>query len=220
MTAAGAMSYADLKKTVLQLAHMTDLGLAEIFIGDAYEIIWSADEWTFRREIVNVNVVANTQAVSGLPSDLGLVNGVWRGHVGDGQRLIYQPPDVFVNRWSNNNVAIVQPGPPFEYTVIDDDVLVGPAANETASDYSLMHFKRFTPLVEDVDVPALPLGTHMAIAYAAAATGLVSENDFFFQFCDGRYQARLEAMRREYTVTTREEPGHWPSAAESWPTYD
>lgn len=219
MAAPGQMSYADLQQMTLQLGHITDLGLAKMFVNDAYEQVWTAQKWTFRRALVNVTVAIGTQEIANVPADLGRVNGLWRGAVGAGQRLTYIYPDVFVNRWSNNNTAIVQSGPPYEYTVVDDEILVGPASNEAATDYTLMHEKRFTPLEADTDVPALPLGTHMIIAYGSAKTALISENDFFFQFCDGQYQARLAAMTAEYTVTTDDEPQHWPSEGESWPTY-
>lgn len=214
--AAGLMTLEDMTTSVIKLGHLgTDqTGEAQLYINDAYEMVWTAADWQFRKVPVPVTVASGSQVVTNLPSDLGLINGFWRGALGTGDRLGFVLPDVFIDRWSDNNTAIVQAGPPYEYTVIGSQVLVGPASNEAATDYTLLHERRFTPLGAG-QTPALPIGTHMVVVYAAAATALVSENDFFFQFCDGRYQARMAAMQREYLVTTRDEPQHWPSAYES-----
>lgn len=175
-------------------------GDVKTWLNATYWRAWTLEEWTFRYATTNVSVTTGSKTVTGLPSDLQNVRSLQRG---DGESLTSL--DVPDYQRLYNDPRATWSGLPTDYTVLDGVVLVGPASSETASDYLLVYEKEYTALVNDGDVPALPLGSHEdVLVFGAIARGLKTENDFTWQFFQQTADDGIDVLRRGYLRDRRD----------------
>lgn len=176
-------------------------GDIKTWINDAYWACWTQEEWTFKYATDTVSVTNGSTAVTGVATDVVSVRAFSRGDgetldsvtQADYQRLYYNPRSPWTGR-------------PDVYTVINGSVFVGPASNETASDYQITYEKEYQALVNDGDVPMIPAGAHEGIlVFGALSTGLQTENDFTWSFFQQKYDRSMDTLRRGYLVDRRDQ---------------
>jgi len=170
------------------------------WLNAAYWVIWIAEEWEFRYASKTVSVTAGSTLVTGLPTDFGNVRRFLRGDTG---RIKYLDQVEYQDRFYSPRAPVT--GPPSHYTVTNGVVTVGPASNETASDYLIVYEKEFTPLVNDDDQHALPPGSDFILVFAAAVIGLQIQNDFTWQFLEQSQSSWVASMRRNYLSNARDD---------------
>lgn len=168
-----------------------------------YAELWGVEDWTFRRAQGTVTVTAGNSTAAA-PSDFGDVLGFWRD---DGEVLRYMfPRDYFDSHLASPSAS----GSPCRYTLINGAVLLDPTPSANAS-YTVYYDRKLTPLVNDNDVPLIPVEHHYILVHGATATGSVQMNDFTYQFAEQQWQNQLDAMRRNYLEDAPDEPLQWGS---------
>lgn len=165
--------------------------------------LWSLDDWTFRQATAAPTVTAGSRTVGSVPSDFSASLGFWRA---DGQPLNYLKPRQFFNRYQGDSTS----AQPVDFTIIDGAFTVGPTSSETAT-YQLLYERSWTDLADDNDVPAIPEQFHYLLVHGATVIGLVSEQDFTFQFHMGQWQQGIQTMQFEYADDQRGQPGQFGS---------
>ena len=113
--------------------------------------LWDAESWVFVRGRTLLSTVAGTQSVTP-PSDLAAVRAFRRS---DGTRLEWLDPDDFDDLYFGTNSA---QGLPIHWTIVDDDLLVGPTPTAADSGYGMLYDKSVALLTDDNAVPAHPRG--------------------------------------------------------------
>lgn len=174
-------------------------GDVKTWINARYWQLWNEEEWTFRYATATVSVTAGSKTVTGLPSDFLIARSLQRG---DGDSLVSLPATEFERVYYNARTT--ETGLPEAYTVIGGTIFVGPAANETASDYQLVYQREYTALSADGDTPAIPVGAHEMLVFGASAMGLQLQNDYTWQFQEQLYQDQLATLRKGYLSDRRD----------------
>lgn len=177
------------------------------WINDRYAELWGLEDWTFRKGKVTVSVTAGSNVLD-TPDDFGIVldNGLVTA---DGEPLTYVTVDEYMRRHLGGSS-----GTPVCYTVVNRQILLDPTPGTTSSAWELYYDKALTLLVNNGDIPALPVEHHYMLVHGAEATGQVRMQDFTYQFSEQRWQNQLAAMRRNYLADQRGAPDQW--AAMSW----
>jgi hypothetical protein len=214
-----SMTLADLRLEVTGLRFNDDGDSARVvrWINQGYAELWAADNWTFRRARKYPTTAAGSQTLSGTPSHGFIVRGLWDEN---GSRIEWMDPEEFLDLYAADgspatSAGDVSSGTPDSYTVIDEDILVGPVP-ATAQTWTMLYEKRITQLSADDDVPLLPSTFHYLLVPAAIVWGSGLKSDFTYQFQAERLQQGMEAMRAEYTQDQRGEPSQWGAAAGAW----
>lgn len=209
-----SMTYSDICSEVQSLRFgSAESASIKHWVNDRYAALWNADEWIFKYAKANVTATTGSTLISNLPSDFGIVLGLWRA---DGMPLVWMPPKQFEDLYQG---ATDSAAPAF-YTVINQVIYVGPTSNETSTSYLLLYEKRLTLLSADADVPAIPSEHHYLLVVGALALGLALHNDFTYQFMDGKWQQGIEEMRREWLADNRGDVSQWGrDSLEALPTF-
>lgn len=137
-----------------------------------YWWLWTLELWTFTEGEDFVTVTAGSMVVSGLPTDLRTPSVLFDD---DGGRLKFLPRDQFNAAYYDSDDLSI--GSPEHWTRVGSSIYVGPAADETSTVWKLLYDKEFTPLVEDDDVPTLPVGAHFGLVFGASAAGALLQTD-------------------------------------------
>jgi hypothetical protein len=174
------------------------------WINDRYAEVWGLEDWTFRTGEATITATAGSATASGLPSDFGVVRGIWRD---DGEPLAY----LRAQDWNGIYLGAQQNGTPEHYKLVNGTLKFGPTPTGTAS-YTLFYDKKLTVLSADGDVPALPSEYHYMLVHGAIASGSVMVNDFTYQFAEQRWQNAIQGMRAAYLEDVK-------SGAQQMPAY-
>ena len=198
------MSFADLYNEVLTIRFgQENLVQAQRWVNEAYGRIWNTDEWIFKYgRVTNLTTTAGQNTLGSLPADLGIPLGLWRD---DGYPVLYMPPRDFWNTWA----AFTDTGSPQWYTLIDQQIFLGPTAKDSLNTYQMVYEKRWLPLVNDTDQPAVPAEHHYLIVSGALSTGMRLYNDFTWEFQEQAFQQGIQEMRREWLIDQRGEATQW-----------
>lgn len=213
------MTLADLRQEVQGLRFNDDGDSVRVtrWINQGYAQVWAGDDWTFRKAVANPRTVAQQQSLDHTPSHGFVVRGLWDEN---GSRLEWMDPEQFFDLYATDGnpastSADISSGPPDSYTILDEEILLGPVP-ATAQTWTMLYEKRITLLAADDDVPLLPASFHYLLVPAAIVLGSGMKSDFTFQFQSEQLQAGMEAMRAEYTQDQRGEPSQWGAAARVW----
>lgn len=176
------------------------------WINFRYWWLWHLAEWTFRYGTDVVTVTAGSQAVTGVAADFLIVLALLRS---DGVPLTYMGPAKFYRSTYDTTQALT--GQPEVYTIVNGSILVAPVSNETKSNYLLVFEKEFVPLVDDDDVPALPVGSHFGLVHGGAAEGLKLQNDPTWQAFEQDFNSVVAILKQGYLVDQRDTTGSYPA---------
>lgn len=168
-----------------------------------YAHLWAIEDWTWRFTKVPISVSAGVAFAGSLPSDFGVPIYVWDDK---GAELQYLDTDYFAQAYPPGTPQ----GPPASWTVIDQQVFLGPtpAINATFQTY---YRRRLITLTDETQVPDIPLEFQLALVHAARAELLAFYNDPTAGDMEQQWQMDLEALRREYLVDATGQPSYWPA---------
>jgi hypothetical protein len=155
--------------------------------------VYELERWTFRWGTDDFDVTVGSMDTTGEASDIGEVQAVWNSR---GAPLVALPVAGFYMNYKPMSV-LGQTGLPEAYTVFNGQIQVGPPSGEAAT-YSMLHLRRWTPLVNDTDEPALPSSYHWILVAGASAIGQASKNDPTAALNDPVVARGLEGLRAEY----------------------
>lgn len=170
------------------------------WINYRYATLWSAEDWTFRRSITPLTITAG---VITMPTDFAAPLGLWDNN---GTRLRWIPTRDFYTA----HLPALTTGSPSCFTVVDDQIILDPTPSGNLT-FQLHYEQKMTPLVNDTDVPGIPLEHHYLLVHGATATGSVGMNDFTYQFAEQMWTNGLDVMRRDYLEDQSEETVQWGS---------
>lgn len=183
---------------------------AKQWIQSRHADVWYAEEWVFRYGTdTSITVTADSQTVTGTPTDLGIVLGLWNA---DGDPLVpYTDVRAFLDRY---NASVADPGKPEAFCVVGSSVLVGPTSSETSSGYLMAYEKNKPSLSADADTTGLPEGYDLMLVFGAKADGFALTN---VPLADGfrtLFNEKLDSMRRNFRagsrVTGEQSPAYRP----------
>lgn len=191
-----AITFKEIVDAVLfQAFDDTQRNYAKNWVNYRYTWICDSEEWTFTTSSsAAVGVTSGSNLVSGMPTDFGRPYALYHP---TGYELAYLPEDEYEARYFQS--AQPQYGIPEVFSQIGDQLVVGPASQETRSDYLLLYQRTPPLLVNDTDVPIIPAGYHQALVDGGRAEG--------FKYnpvpgLDGpleeSFQAAVTTMRKKY----------------------
>jgi len=164
-----------------------------------YAQIWGDSEWPFKRvwrENWSVTSVTPT-----MPAAYWKTTKLVRT---DGTEVVYLEPNAFDSSYP---VGGQGSGPPAHFTVVNGQIILGPAISGTAS---LIHsYERrpcrytaadvLTPgtMVADTDYPVWPVDWHYALVVGATSTGLKVQNDPTWDSLESEFGSIIVSMRED-----------------------
>lgn len=179
----------------------SDRGDAQNWVVARHAWLWNADEWTFRMGTATVTFTANSQIVSGLPTDFRIATAVYNQ-----QGMALEPErdiDKFFDNW-NTNQNLGSPGP-LAYTVLGTQLLVGPMGDGTSG--MLIYEREKPPLVNDGDLTGLPDGYDMALVHGGKAEGFTLKNVPLAQAFENHFAAAISSLEMNYLTGIRGQVG-------------
>jgi hypothetical protein len=160
------------------------------WINDRYAEAWGLEDWTFRKATTTVSVTSGSNVLP-VPTDFGAMLGLFDDK---GYQILYIAPHDYFRR----HLGPVVTSQPSTHTIVDNAVLLDPTPGVSSSAWQLYYEKDATLLVNDNDVPLLPVEHHYMLVHGAEATGQTRMNDFTYQFSEQRWQNQLQALRRNF----------------------
>ncbi len=121
--------------------------------------------------------------------------------------------EIFADRPEDfHRFATTTGGRGYGFTVIGETLLLD---RPVTTDTNLIVYgeKVFTPLVNDSDVPLIPLGFHDILVHGGASEGLRNENDPTWQGFEQDYTAGLMDLKAGYLTAVRTAGDAYPA----WP---
>lgn len=139
--------------------------------------VWGLDEWTFKQALSPATVTTNSNILSGLPGNVGVVHLLQNAQ---GAPLTYRDWKDFQRlHFGETGLSV-----PYDYTVVGAgravQILVGPKSSETSSAYQLSHeydpgFYPSTTLTDaQTTLPAATLNVADATVFPTAGTVLIA----------------------------------------------
>lgn len=179
----------------------SDRGDARNWVVARHAWLWNESEWTFRMGTTTVTFTANSQIVSGLPTDFRIATAVYNQ-----QGMALEPErdiDKFFDNW-NTNQNLGSPGP-LAYTVLGTQLLVGPMGDGTTG--MLIYEREKPPLVNDGDLTGLPDGYDMALVHGGKAEGFTLKNVPLAQAFENHFAAAIQSLEMNYLTGIRGQVG-------------
>lgn len=185
-------------------------GDIKTWINARYWWLWSLEDWPFRYSTADLTTTSGSQLLGGAPADLGNVLAIIPTNSGDPSwKLDYVSPRRFYADWYDPRGT--DNGESGYYTIVNGDIFVAPAPDESVADWKLVYSREFSMLVDDDDVPALPDGAHLSLVFGGAATGLKLQNDPTWQAFEQDFNSAIQILRSGYLNDQQDPPSHWPA---------
>lgn len=169
-------------------------GQVKTWLNNRYQMLWALDDWTFKDAAVNVGTLAGSNLLQNLPPDVGMIYSITNQ---DGEELLAIPDP---REYYRTYVSATSPqvGPPEAYSAVNEQILLGPIADTTRDDYTLLYRKAVTLLDDDTDIPAFPAGFHLALVHGAKADGYTMRAMILFAgVSEQMFGEVVDAMREE-----------------------
>jgi hypothetical protein len=176
---------------------------ALLALNNRYAQLWGIEDWTWRFAKVPVSVSVGVSFVGGLPNDFGVPLYFWDP---DGKELSYLDTSYFQSAYATST-----PGTPAAWTVIDQQIYLGPTPDTSSSAYQTYYRRRLIQLTDETQIPDFPQEFQLALVHGARAELLAFYNDPTAPVMDAEFQKDIEALRREYLSDATGEPAMWPS---------
>lgn len=194
------MTFLEIQDAVMDnLFDETDRANVKNWINLRYGWMLALEKWTFLNATASVTVTSGSQTVTGLPTNFGVVIGLWDS---DGAPLKgYSDWREFLSRYNTN---LDDTGTPEAYTVIGGTLLVGPTPDTTATDFLLAHELEAAAMSADADVPVIPSLFHRSLVSAGRAEGMKERLNPAWREVEQNFLASIDAMRRRYLTGVRQ----------------
>jgi hypothetical protein len=188
------MTYVQMQNAVLADAFSESKRVdAKTWIQARHAWLWDAEQWEFRKAKTAITFTANQQQVASPPSDF---RHAIRLYDANGYRLRDLTPGQFLDCY-----AVVTSGSPEAFTVLNNQILVGPSGDGTAG--TLLYEKAKPTLSADSDTTGLPDAYDLALVHGAKAEGFKLANIPLWQGFDEDFTAYYNAMKRDYLAGIR-----------------
>ena len=179
----------------------------KLWLNDRYAELWGLEDWTFRKAVADLSVVAGNDQVTE-PTDIGIVLSLVRD---DGAPVHYVSPDLFYQSHLTTQSASTSD----RFTVVNKQIILDPTPGTSAT-WKLYYDRALTLLSADGDIPAIPAEHHYILVHGATASGSVMVNDFTYQFAEQRWMNELDSMRKNYLTDQRGAPLQWGSYSQNF----
>jgi len=175
------------------------------WVNSRYGRVWAQEDWSFKKISASVSVPLGTSTVS-VPT-LQRVNAVYDSSFG------YTPAEVYSTRPEDFvNTTYTSSGNPVGFTWLNGLLNLDKPVSSARSLY-IIGEQKWTPLVNDADVPLLPAEFHFMLVHGASSEGLRLQNDPTWQGFEEDFQRMLVEMRNSYLTQVRTYGDAYPS----WP---
>jgi hypothetical protein len=170
-----------------------------------YGRLWAAEPWVFKLQSTSIAVPQNAQSVA---LGVGKIMGLWDSTTVPGYATTeaIRPEDFY------NLASRVYGTYPTGWTVIGDTLYFDRIASSDRT-LTVISEKPFSELVEDEDIPAIPVEFHPMLVSGASSYLLKQENDDSWQGFEAEWDAAMADLRKGYltSASTYEDsyPG-WP----------
>jgi hypothetical protein len=184
---------------------------AKTWINFRHAWLWDLAEFDFRFGSAAVTFTANSQIVSGLPTDFHVALALY-----DSQGCPVLPVRDVRQFFDGFNTNLPQGSTsPSAFTVVAGQILVGPAGDGSSG--LLVYEKSKPSLVNDTDTTGLPDGYDLALVHGGKAEGFKLANVPLWQAFDADFTAAANALQRNYMTGIRGQvgqlgayrPGQW-----------
>lgn len=175
-------------------------------INSRYGRVWALEPWSFKRTSVEYMLPAGDDDITLTQLGLQKVDAVYKGRANGFEKLYGDRPENF------NTYAMTTGGRFYAFTVVGDTIVFErpPTTGETIT---VIGELKWTPLVNDGDIPLLPREYHYALVQGAASDMLIREADPTWQGEEKQWTDQIVEMRLAYMGNTRALQGAYPP----WP---
>jgi hypothetical protein len=205
MPDANALNYLALQDAVLgrRFPASSQRTNAKRWIATAYQDVWSADDWTFKRVSRASLTMTAGDTTPTMPADFGSAIELFDD---SGNKLEYLSQERFERYYAADLVGSTA-GIPSAYTVVNRQIEVSSAPG-TAT-YKLSYYRRLSHkesdgttvtagfMNEDDDFPLWD-DHHAVLIPRATAIGLIEVNDPTWQQAQEEYERQLQRMSADY----------------------
>ena len=177
----------------------TDNATLTDMLNDAYEDIWGREPWPFRDGQTTFDTAAGVAAQT-MPADFGKVDSMSIDSLS--LNLIPKRHDDLLHEFSGD---LTYQAYPLYYYFVGSEVRLYPVPDSTYT-VTLNYIKKFTPLVNGTDAPALP-SNHRIVLLGALVSAYDQEDDtdLAVRF-EGRFENRLATVREEWWMQQYDKP--------------
>ena len=166
-----------------------------MWINSRYARMWSAEPWTFKKQIATVTLSSGSNSTS--LSTFSRIEAIWDGTDSSsyyGMEAL-RPEDY-------HGFATDTSTKPVSFTVIGNTSQFDAPASGNRS-LVILGERSFTPLSSGTDVPLIPEEFHLTLAHGAISEGLRLEADPAWQGAEQDFEAGITAMRQVYLTAVR-----------------
>ena len=185
------MTFQELQDAVLEKFSSDQRPNAMQWINLVYAQLWTAEPWTFRLVEDTPTTSAGTAAMSGVPSYLGRVKGLWNE---EGVPMKALAPSKFNSLFLADGTAT---GQPWSFKVVNSEIKLGPTPS-AAETYTLLHQRKITALSADGDEPLIPEEYHWLLVVGAQGQGQVIFQDPNAGMSIQTFASGTDLLRRDY----------------------
>jgi len=202
---ANALNYLALQDAVLgrRFPAASQRPNAKRWLATAYQDVWSAEDWTFKRvSRASLTVTAN-DLTPGMPTDFGQMIALYDGF---GDKLEYLSQERF-ERYFAPELILATSGNPSFYTVVDRQIYLSSSPGNTT--FHISYVRRLSHkqsdqltvapgfMDDDIDYPLWD-DNHSVLIPRATAIGLIELNDPTWSEAQAEYERQLDRMRFDY----------------------
>lgn len=171
-----------------------------------YGRLWAMENWSFKTQVSTLNVAGNASSIA--RGTIGDIIGIWDTTVAPS----YSPMTAMRAEDLWNFARATQSGAPYDFTVVGNTIYFERPMDSARSFYVLSTIP-FTSLVNDTDIPLIPVEFHEVLVAGAASHGLRTENDPAWQSFEQDWQQGIEDMKAGYLTNLRTAYDSYPE----WP---
>lgn len=208
MADANALNFAALYNAVLgrRFPAASQTTNAKRWLATAYEDVWAAEDWTFKRVSRASLAVVGGNNTPTMPTDFRDAIDLFDQY---GNRLLWLSEEQFERAYADS-LVIGTTGGPAAYTVVDRQIQLGPIPDVSAT-YKLSYSRRLAcrdvalavkagMMSVDTDYP-LWSDHHSVLIPRAQAIGLLELNDPTWQQSQDEFERQLARMKDDYAQT-------------------
>ena len=205
MPDANAINYLALQDAVLgrRFPAASQRPNAKRWLATAYQDVWSAADWTFRRVSRASLAVSAGDTTPAMPPDFGTAIDLYDEF---GNKLEYLAQERFERYFADSLVQSAQ-GQPLAFTVVNRQIEL--SLQPGTATFRLSYFRRLSHkesdgttvtggfMDEDSDYPLWD-DHHSVLVPRATAIGLIEVNDPTWEQAQMEYERQLDRMREDY----------------------
>jgi hypothetical protein len=186
------MTFKEIQDAVLlDRFNETQRAAIKFAINSRYGRVWAQEPWAFKRVWVDHSLSAGEDSFTLADVGLQTVEAVFTDLPSSYRRMYSDRPELA------RDTASVNAGVTAAFSLVGDTIILDRSIS-AATDFQVLGHLAWTPLVDDTDVPLLPLEYHFALVTGAAADMLLRESDPTWQGEEKSYNDQVQEMQKAY----------------------